>query len=99
MVSAQKPTAVTHSILGRFTSVNDLNLAICKSNQVEIYKVTAEGLKFLKQVAIWGIVENMAIIRLKVEGARLYVLRIANCVTHNRLLCCSFRTTRRTACC
>lgn len=44
---------------GRVSSSNDLNLIICKSSLIEIYKVTPEGLKFLTQVSLWGIVENM----------------------------------------
>ena len=91
MVSAQKPTAVTHSVLGkiilnfisffqnifslinnnknigRVTSPTDLNLIICKSTLIEIYKVTAEGLKFVKQIGLWGVVENLNIIKLKVS--------------------------------
>ncbi|CAF0930077.1 unnamed protein product [Brachionus calyciflorus] len=59
MVSAQKPTAVTHSVLGRVTSPTDLNLIICKNSLIEIYKATAEGLKFLKQIAIWGVVDTL----------------------------------------
>lgn len=67
MVSAQKPTSVTHSVLGRVTSETDLNLIICKSTLVEVYKVTPEGLVFVKQIGIWGVVENLNIIRLQNE--------------------------------
>lgn len=41
-----------------------MNLIICKSSLIEIYKTTPEGLKFLTQVSLWGIVENMCITRL-----------------------------------
>lgn len=51
---------------GRVTSPTDLNLIICKSTLIEIYKVTAEGLKFVKQIGLWGVVENLNIIKLKV---------------------------------
>ena len=43
-----------------------MNLVICKSTLVEVYKVTSEGLVFAKQVGLWGVVENLNIIRLKV---------------------------------
>lgn len=46
------------------SSTSDLNLIICKSSLIEIYKVTAEGLKFLTQVSLWGVVENMCTTRL-----------------------------------
>lgn len=65
MVSAQKPTAVTHSCLGRITSERDLNLVICKSTLVEIYLVNSEGLKFIKQFQIWGVVENLNTVKAK----------------------------------
>lgn len=86
MVSAQKPTAVTHSMIGnyinnlkkkktihiilfkgRITSSNDLNLIICKNSLIEIYRVTSEGLKFLKQITIWGVVETLNMYRNKYE--------------------------------
>lgn len=68
MVSAQKPTSVTHSILGRITSERDLNLIICKSTLIEVYKVTSDGLVFIKQVGIWGVCENLNLIKLRNEN-------------------------------
>ena len=32
---------------------------------MEIYKVTPEGLKFVKQIGIWGVIENLNILKLK----------------------------------
>ncbi len=53
-------------LIGRITSENDLNLVICKSSLVEIYKVTSEGLVFAKQIGLWGVVDNLNILRFKV---------------------------------
>jgi hypothetical protein len=95
MASAHKPTAVTHSVLGRFTAANDLNLAICKSNQIQIYMVTPEGLKFLKHVGILGIVDNMTLIRLKVTSQKQTKFRfLATYWTYTLPI----RTTRKIAC-
>jgi DNA damage-binding protein 1 len=49
------------------TSDNELNLLIAKNTLLEIYKVAAEGLKFAKQISIWGIIESLKIIRPKVN--------------------------------
>ena len=79
MVSVQKPTAVTHSALGRVTSEHDLNLVICKSTLIEIYKVTSEGLKFAKQIGIWGVVDFLQIIRMKNERKDLILVTTSKC--------------------
>ena len=52
---------------GRITSDKDLNLVICKSTLVEIYLVNSEGLKFIKQFQIWGVVENLNTVKAKVR--------------------------------
>jgi hypothetical protein len=51
---------------GRLTSQNDVNLVICKNILLEIYRVTKEGLKFVRQISLWGVVENLKIIKAKV---------------------------------
>ena len=48
------------------TSENELNLLIAKNTILEIYKVAAEGLKFARQISIWGIIESLKLIRPKV---------------------------------
>ncbi len=53
------------------TSENELNLVIAKNTLLEIYKVAAEGLKFAKQISIWGIIESLKIIRPKVRTTLL----------------------------
>ncbi|KAK9843115.1 hypothetical protein WJX74_007214 [Apatococcus lobatus] len=54
VVSAHKPTVVTHSVVGRFTGPDDLNLIIAKTSRIEIYKLTAEGLQGVADVPIYG---------------------------------------------
>ncbi|XP_055903250.1 DNA damage-binding protein 1 [Eupeodes corollae] len=54
VVTAQKPTAVVACVTGNFTSAVDLNLVVAKNNQLDIYLVTPEGLRPLKEVNING---------------------------------------------
>lgn len=39
---------------GNFTSSDDLNLIIAKNSRLEIYVVTPEGLRPVKEVGIYG---------------------------------------------
>lgn len=41
-------------ILGNFTSADDLNLIVAKNSRFEIYLVTPEGLRPLKEVNVYG---------------------------------------------
>ncbi|OXU25996.1 hypothetical protein TSAR_009174 [Trichomalopsis sarcophagae] len=54
VVTAHKPTAVTACVTGNFTSPTDLNLILAKNMRLEIYLVTPEGLRPLKEVGIYG---------------------------------------------
>ncbi|XP_018327485.1 DNA damage-binding protein 1 [Agrilus planipennis] len=54
VVTAHKPTAVTACVTGNFTSPNDLNLIVAKTTRLEIYLVTPEGLRPVKEVGIYG---------------------------------------------
>ncbi|XP_037044734.1 DNA damage-binding protein 1 [Bradysia coprophila] len=54
IITAQKPTAVTACVTGNFTSSTDLNLIIAKNSRLEIYLVTPEGLRSLKEIGING---------------------------------------------
>jgi len=62
-VTAHKPTVVTHSLVGRFTSPNDLNLIISKSTRIEIHSVTAEGLQPLLDFDIYGRIATIELFR------------------------------------
>lgn len=42
VVTAHKPTNVTHSLTGSFTSLEDRNLILIKSTRLEIYTITKD---------------------------------------------------------
>lgn len=48
---------------GNFTSPRDLNLILAKNNRLEIYLVTPEGLRPLKEVGLYGKVAVMKFFR------------------------------------
>ncbi|XP_071476122.1 DNA damage-binding protein 1-like [Diadema antillarum] len=59
VVTAHKPTAVNRCETGHFTSPDDLNLIIAKNTRLEIYVVTPEGLRPIKEVGMYGRIEVM----------------------------------------
>jgi len=61
-------------IAGNFTSGNDLNLLIAKSTRIEIYLVTAEGLRPIKEISIYGRVTIMKLFRPEGEKKDLLFL-------------------------
>lgn len=48
---------------GNFTSTTDLNLIVAKSSRLEIYLVTPEGLRPIKEVGINGKIAVMKLFR------------------------------------
>lgn len=54
VVTAQKCTAVFNCVSGNFTGPNDLNLILDKLFRLEVYLVTPEGLRILKEINIHG---------------------------------------------
>ncbi|KAJ3593559.1 hypothetical protein NHX12_005893 [Muraenolepis orangiensis] len=71
VVTAQKPTAVNACVTGHFTSTEDLNLLIAKNTRLEIYVVTAEGLRPVKEVGMYGKIAVMELFRPKGESKDL----------------------------
>lgn len=55
---------------GHFTSAEDLNLLIAKNTRLEIYVVTAEGLRPVKEVGMYGKTAVMELFRPKVGTLR-----------------------------
>lgn len=55
------------SLSGHFTSAEDLNLLIAKNTRLEIYVVTAEGLRPVKEVGMYGKTAVMELFRPKVS--------------------------------
>lgn len=50
-------------IAGNFTSPTDLNLILAKNMRLEIYLVTPEGLRPLKEVGIYGKIAEIKFFR------------------------------------
>ncbi|XP_073430013.1 DNA damage-binding protein 1 isoform X1 [Dendrobates tinctorius] len=71
VVTAQKPTAVNACVTGHFTSEDDLNLLIAKNTRLEIYVVTPEGLRPVKEVGMYGKIAVMELFRPKGESKDL----------------------------
>ncbi|CAK4097320.1 unnamed protein product [Aphanomyces euteiches] len=63
VVTAQKPTSVTHSCVGHFTGAADTNLILGKSTRVEIHLLTPEGLTPVHDVAIYGRITILELFR------------------------------------
>ncbi|KAG5890187.1 hypothetical protein JTB14_010651 [Gonioctena quinquepunctata] len=63
VVTAHKPTAVTSCVTGNFTSPSDLNLIVAKNTRLEIYLVTPEGLRPIKEIGLYGKVAVMKLFR------------------------------------
>ncbi|CAK9300497.1 unnamed protein product [Gordionus sp. m RMFG-2023] len=63
IVSNHKSTAVNNCVAGSFTGPNDLNLILAKSSILEIYLVTPEGLKLLKEFPINGKIVSLQLFR------------------------------------
>uniref|UniRef100_A0A3P8Z8J6 DNA damage-binding protein 1 n=1 Tax=Esox lucius TaxID=8010 RepID=A0A3P8Z8J6_ESOLU len=62
---------------GHFTSAEDLNLLIAKNTRLEIYVVTAEGLRPVKEVGMYGKISVMELFRPKGESKDLLFILTA----------------------
>jgi len=63
VITAQKPTSVSHCLTGNFTSPSELNLIIAKWTRIEIFTVNNEGLSPLHDVPLFGRVASMELFR------------------------------------
>uniref|UniRef100_A0A8C1A148 DNA damage-binding protein 1 n=1 Tax=Cyprinus carpio carpio TaxID=630221 RepID=A0A8C1A148_CYPCA len=77
VVTAQKPTAVNACVTGHFTSSEDLNLLIAKNTRLEIYAVTAEGLRPVRELGMYGKIAVMELFRPKGESKDLLFILTA----------------------
>ncbi|KHN84948.1 DNA damage-binding protein 1 [Toxocara canis] len=68
IVSAQKPTVVTHAVVCSFTGPNDLNLILAKTNRLELMLVTPEGLKSYREVPVFGRIAAVKAFRVRNES-------------------------------
>ncbi|XP_048331269.1 DNA damage-binding protein 1a [Ziziphus jujuba] len=63
VVTAHKPTSVTHSCVGNFTSPHELNLIIAKCTRIEIHLLTPQGLQPMLDVPIYGRIATLELFR------------------------------------
>ncbi|KAF9429620.1 DNA damage-binding protein 1a [Podila epigama] len=52
--TARKSSSVSQAIKGNFTGPKDLNLILGKGNRVEVYLISRDGLKLVKEFGIYG---------------------------------------------
>ena len=63
VVTAHKPTNVTHSLVGNFTSPTDLNLIVSKCTRIEVHKVNQDGLHCMMDFPLYGRIATMELWR------------------------------------
>ncbi|CAE6137644.1 unnamed protein product [Arabidopsis arenosa] len=63
VVTAHKPTSVTHSCVGNFTSPQELNLIVAKCTRIEIHLLTPQGLQPMLDVPIYGRIATLELFR------------------------------------
>ena len=68
IATAHKATAVTATHTGSFTGQDDLNLLQAKGSSLSISLVTAEGLKPVMDVDVFGRIISMQLFRPQVWG-------------------------------
>ena len=59
VVSAQKPTNVTHAVMGNFTAPDAYNLIVAKCTRIEIHTLNEEGLQAAFDMPIFGRIATM----------------------------------------
>ena len=65
--TSQKATGVTHAAVGAFTGPTDLNLVLGKTNRVEVYRITPEGLSAVYDVSVYGRISTLRLVRIAVS--------------------------------
>ncbi|KAG5515910.1 hypothetical protein RHGRI_036826 [Rhododendron griersonianum] len=63
VVTAHKPTNVTHSCVGNFTSPQELNLIVAKCTRIEIHLLSPQGLQPMLDVPIYGRIATLELFR------------------------------------
>ena len=59
VVTAQKPSSVTHAVTGKFTGADDLNLIVAKGTYLELSSISDEGLVPILEIPLYGRVASM----------------------------------------
>jgi len=81
---------LSHCFLGNFTSETDLNLIVAKNSRLEIFLVSPEGLKAIKEVGIYGKIAVLKLFRPAVSSLKTTKFTV-NAFKDNTF----FRTKRR----
>ena len=71
VATSQKPTAISHCVVGNFTSPTELNHILAKVTRIELHSITPDGLVPVYDVGIYGRIAALALIRLHVSHGRL----------------------------
>ncbi|KFK28706.1 hypothetical protein AALP_AA7G036100 [Arabis alpina] len=75
VVTAQKPTCVTHSCVGNFTSPQELNLIIARCTRIEIHLLTPQGVQ-IADVPVYGRIATLELFRPHGETQDLLLITI-----------------------
>lgn len=86
VVTVQRPTEVTGLATGYFTAANEFNLIVAKNTHLEIYLITSDGLKLIKDVSIYGQINVLKSFRLPNMNKDLLFVFTAKC--HGMILDC-----------
>uniref|UniRef100_A0A0D9V2C3 DNA damage-binding protein 1 n=1 Tax=Leersia perrieri TaxID=77586 RepID=A0A0D9V2C3_9ORYZ len=63
VVTAHKPTVVTHSCVGNFTAPDHLNLIVSKCTRIEIYLFTRQGIQPMLDAPVYGRIATIELFR------------------------------------
>ncbi|KAM0860241.1 hypothetical protein ACQ4PT_046665 [Festuca glaucescens] len=63
VVTAHKPTSVSHSCVGHFTGPQQLNLIVAKCTRIEIHLLTLQGLQPMLDAPIYGRIGTIELFR------------------------------------
>ena len=75
VVTAHKPTVVTHAVTANFTSPIEHNLVLAKNTRLEIHLLSSDGLQALYDLSVFGRISTLQIFRPKVRPAELNHVR------------------------
>ncbi|KAI7751098.1 LOW QUALITY PROTEIN: hypothetical protein M8C21_020503 [Ambrosia artemisiifolia] len=78
VVTAHKPTNVTHSCVGNFTGPQELNLIIAKCTRIEIHLLTPQGLQPMLDVPIYGRIATLELFRSHVSNCLVVSIERTN---------------------
>lgn len=98
VVTAQKSTLVSHSLVGKFTSPTDLNLIIAKGSRLEVHTSTPDGLEPVLETSLNGTIEAMKLVRPKVWNCELQYCSVLSVVQGNKQDSIAIITTRKQFC-